>query len=214
MNTNIVTLKGTSFFTREQFQILLQTQNELNEKFVPSYKEKISTRQYGIALFNEIAEFMESTPKFENHKFWKPYLDDDTQNCKIEAIDILHFGLSIILVKYDRLEDHFSTILFGESIETGAVEFFEIVGDLMISINSLSNSEIDRTSYSVEKLFLMSFKKLLSLMCQYLNMNFNDLYDGYFKKVKLNEKRIDGGYMEGKYEKVKNGVEDNRNLKV
>lgn len=209
---NVVALEKMSFFTQEQFQKLLETQDTLNEKFVPDYKNKISTRQYGIALFNEIAEFMESTPKFENHKFWKPYLDDDIQNSKVEVIDILHFGLSIILKERERLEDHFEKLFQKKEYILGSVEFFEIVGDLMIAINSLSNPEINKTSYSVEKLFLTSFKKLLSLMLQYLNMSFDDLYEGYFKKVKLNEERINGGYMKGKYEKVKNGVEDNRKL--
>lgn len=46
-------------------------------------------------------------------------------------------------------------------------------------------------------------------MCTIVGMNANDVMDLYFKKNKLNHKRQDGGYKEGTYQKVVDGVEDN-----
>ena len=46
-------------------------------------------------------------------------------------------------------------------------------------------------------------------MCTVAGMNANDVMALYFKKNKLNHKRQDGGYKEGTYQKVVDGVEDN-----
>ena len=46
-------------------------------------------------------------------------------------------------------------------------------------------------------------------MCTVAGLEPDEVYDLYFKKHKLNEKRQDEGYKDGTYNKVVNGVEDN-----
>jgi len=49
-------------------------------------------------------------------------------------------------------------------------------------------------------------------MCTVANMNAQDVINLYFKKNELNHKRQNEGYKEGTYQKVQDGVEDNRHL--
>lgn len=49
-------------------------------------------------------------------------------------------------------------------------------------------------------------------MCTIAGMSASDVIDLYFKKNKLNHHRQDNGYKEGLYNKMQDGVEDNRKL--
>ena len=49
-------------------------------------------------------------------------------------------------------------------------------------------------------------------MCTVAGLEAKDVVDLYFKKNKLNHDRQDQGYKEGTYQKVVDGVEDNRHL--
>jgi dimeric dUTPase (all-alpha-NTP-PPase superfamily) len=49
-------------------------------------------------------------------------------------------------------------------------------------------------------------------MCLVAKMTPDDVFDLYFKKNELNHKRQDQGYKEGTYQKVVDGVEDNKTI--
>lgn len=49
-------------------------------------------------------------------------------------------------------------------------------------------------------------------MCTVAGIEAKEVIDLYLKKNELNHKRQEGGYKEGAYEKVKDGVEDNQVL--
>ena len=49
-------------------------------------------------------------------------------------------------------------------------------------------------------------------MCLVAKMTPDDVFDLYFKKNELNHKRQDQGYKEGTYEKIIDGVEDNKHI--
>ncbi len=49
-------------------------------------------------------------------------------------------------------------------------------------------------------------------MCTIAGLTAQDVVELYFKKNQLNHKRQDEGYKEGTYQKVQDGVEDNRLL--
>ena len=49
-------------------------------------------------------------------------------------------------------------------------------------------------------------------MCTVIGMDANEVFELYQKKNNLNHKRQEGGYKEGTYKKVVNGVEDNKSL--
>jgi hypothetical protein len=57
------------------------------------------------------------------------------------------------------------------------------------------------------------FAHLVASLCEYVGMDIDEMYSLYMKKNELNHERVDGGYMEGKYEKVDSeGREDNEKL--
>ena len=49
-------------------------------------------------------------------------------------------------------------------------------------------------------------------MCTIAGLSAEDVVDLYFKKNQLNHDRQNQGYKEGTYDKVKDGVEDNKQL--
>ena len=178
-----------------KFIELLEKQEELNNKFTPGWKDKVPLEKFKIAFITEFAEFLESTPKFYNHKFWKPYLEDDIQNSKVEIIDMLHFALSMI-------------ILYRKGK-------FKFVYPIKPEESKSLKDVLKRYSDFLKKPDYSNLVEFLAPLCDYHNMSFEDLYCGYFLKHDLNVKRVESGYTKGEYQKVdENGVEDNRCLKV
>ena len=49
-------------------------------------------------------------------------------------------------------------------------------------------------------------------LCQLAGLNAEDAFELYNKKNQLNHERQEGGYKDGTYEKVKEGIEDNEKL--
>ena len=153
-------------------------------------------------------------------------MQDDTQNVKVEIVDLLHFGLSLMILQQKGIQfDEQNNInveefdkLYSEMRSEYLIireESLEIYNDLIsvqelftkISIFSISDEKVD--------LFGIVFTLFLRSLCFYVNWNFLDLYQAYWKKNELNILRIQNGYMEGNYKKVdENGEEDNRRLEI
>ena len=68
-----------SMFTHDQLKRLIVAQNTLNEYYVPDWKNKVPKEKFLSAFQCEWAEFLESAPRFYDHKWWKPKMQDDTQ---------------------------------------------------------------------------------------------------------------------------------------
>ena len=81
-------------FTEKQLKDLLKAQSDLNNAYVNNWIKEVPLSKWLCAFQCEWAEFLESTPRFYGHKWWKPTLEDDIQNSKVEIVDMLHFGLS------------------------------------------------------------------------------------------------------------------------
>ena len=153
-------------------------------------------------------------------------MQDDVQNVKVEIVDLLHFGLSLMILQQKGIQfDEQNNInveefdkLYSEMRSEYLIireESLEIYSDLIsvqelftkISIFSISDEKVD--------LFGIVFTLFLRSLCFYVNWSFLDLYEAYWKKNELNILRIQNGYMEGKYKKVdENGEEDNRRLEI
>ena len=153
-------------------------------------------------------------------------MQDDVQNVKVEIVDLLDFGLSLMILQQKGIHfDEQNNInveefdkLYSEMRSEYLIireESLEIYSDLIsvqelftkISIFSISDEKVD--------LFGIVFTLFLRSLCFYVNWSFLDLYEAYWKKNELNILRIQNGYMEGKYKKVdENGEEDNRRLEI
>lgn len=213
-------------FTKDQLKRLIVAQNTLNEHYVPNWRNEVPKEKFLSAFQCEWAEFLESAPRFYDHKWWKPTMKDDTQNVKVEIVDLLHFGLSLMILQQKGIQfdnqNNLDTKEFEKLYSEMRSEYLiireeskEIYSDLIsvqelftkISIFSISDEKVD--------LFGIVFTLFLRSLCFYVNWSFLDLYQAYWQKNELNLQRIQNGYMEGKYQKVdENGEEDNRRLVI
>ncbi len=206
-------------FSKTQLENLIKAQYDLNQNYIPDFLNNVRKEKFLTAFQCEWAEFLESAPRFFDHKFWKPTLSDDTQNAKVEIVDILHFGLSLVIysqigveLKNNELEESKFSNFFKELEDRFTHRV--IKKDLNWALYYFS--EINQQIVDADKSYSFTYYLLvfLEILCDYVDWSFDDLYNAYWKKNELNLKRIKEGYMEGKYQKVIDGQEDNRSLDI
>jgi len=176
---------------KEIYKQLLEAQEELNVKYSgEKWNEKIPFEFFNLALLDEVGEFTHSVQPL--WAWWKK-TEMDEQNAIIEIIDVLHFGLSCVLyLKQRNIEE-----ILKEDI----------------------NEETLPVSFSLAKFLenatLSNLHNLILALSNFVGVDIERIFKGYFKKNELNHKRVEGGYKEGKYQKIdENGEEDNRKLDV
>jgi dimeric dUTPase (all-alpha-NTP-PPase superfamily) len=184
--------------TKQMLKQMLEAQETLNQKYTgKNWRENVPVKNFETAVFTEIAEFLESSP--EDWKWWKPDLND-RQNQYIEVIDVVHFGLSILL-KYNSMNEIADTFN-GETIYK-AFRRAEKQDIFRSMINFFECPDVN------------TFFTLIIGLCQFTKkpLSLEEVWEGYFEKNKLNFERVEGGYMKGEYQKInENGEEDNRRI--
>ena len=186
--------------TRNDFETMLKAQEDLNVKYTgENWRANVDIEQFRLAFLTEVAEFLESSP--EDWKWWKAD-KNDRQNQYIEVIDVLHFGLSIIL-KHKSVEDvmkyYENSILLDALKNSENCRLYEIINDFFYDEHPITLFAI------IHKLCMLPEKPL----------DINKVFEKYFEKNKLNQHRIENGYMKGEYQKInENGEEDNRKIKI
>jgi dimeric dUTPase (all-alpha-NTP-PPase superfamily) len=194
---------------------LLEAQQMLNAKYVPNWRESVSLEQFLTAAFTELAEWFESAPRsggvttngVEGWKWWKKNLEDDVQNKKVEVIDILHFMMSswLLISDIDVIKLH---------LEKGGPNIINDDSNLMNILNNFQ-AFIRYTCLKDIRLSVFSGVRTLKYLMKESDMTWEDLENGYYQKNKLNHNRVEGGYMDGNYQKYdENGQEDNRKLSL
>jgi dimeric dUTPase (all-alpha-NTP-PPase superfamily) len=185
--------------TKEMFREMLEAQEHLNIRYKgETWRELISGKKIEMAIFTEIAEFLESSP--EEWKWWKSDLND-RQNQYIEVIDVVHFGLTMLLRYNKNIEDIVSSFNYEDIYKL------------------FKNSENQGISNAMINFFdcpdVSTFYTLIISLCQFPEkpLFLEEVWRGYFEKNKLNIERIEGGYSKGKYQKInEKGEEDNRRI--
>lgn len=129
-------------------------------------------------------------------KWWKHSLFDDLDNAKIEAIDLLHFTLSVAIKNKISKTDFLnfpSLVSKSKNIDKDTIikETENLIG---IALDDGSPKDL-------------VFKTLK--ICGLLGMNHIDVAKLYFGKNVLNKFRQDNNYKSGGYQKTWNGEEDN-----
>lgn len=170
-------------------------QNVLNEHTVTNWRKVLTANDFKTAMFDEFAELLNSG----SWKWWKNGDKEiDTWNLKIEAIDILHFALSVYITN--------NTITTSADLVLGQYN-----NDNAYMIN---DNRIDRNVF---------INKACAVLTSDNPNNIDDLFDSlgllaeevsaiYTAKSELNFIRQDEGYKSGTYVKIKDGVEDNVKL--
>eukprot|EP01064_Diplonema_japonicum_P009087 TRINITY_DN1654_c1_g1_i1.p1 TRINITY_DN1654_c1_g1~~TRINITY_DN1654_c1_g1_i1.p1 ORF type:complete len:245 (+),score=80.84 TRINITY_DN1654_c1_g1_i1:75-737(+) len=171
--------------SKEVLQKLSQLQAGLNRRISEKWTEERKLDDWGLAVTLECAELIDSYP----WKWWKKG-KLDMKNVKIELVDILHFSLS---------------------------------GQMMSSVEDIAESTITTPLTETENA-IKTFRHIITLTNQHAfititrhmveaaaDLDFN-IVSYYVAKHTLNYIRQLGGYKDGSYKKVREGVEDNELL--
>ena len=179
-------MKGEAL--REKIKEMLDLQNKINEKVHPHWREQ--NFEWYRAIWVECAELLDHY----GWKWWKKQSPNQAQ-IELELVDIWHFGLSILLSKYD-IEKSISLISEGINDQRGSGKFRENLEDF--TSNTLQTRSFD----------LKRFNQVMNDV----GLTFEKLYVGYISKNVLNSFRQDKGYQAGTYIKDWGGIEDNEYL--
>ena len=179
-------MKGEAL--REKIKEMLDLQNKINEKVHPHWREQ--NFEWYRAIWVECAELLDHY----GWKWWKKQSPNQAQ-IELELVDIWHFGLSILLSKYD-IEKSISLISEGMTDQRGSGKFRENLEDF--TSNTLQTRSFD----------LKRFNQVMNDV----GLTFEKLYVGYISKNVLNSFRQDKGYQAGTYLKDWGGIEDNEYL--
>lgn len=191
---------------------IVELQIELNDKTVPDWVK--AGLDWDTAILVEVAEAIDST----KWKWWKAGAND-VENLKVEAIDILHFLISRILVGWDVGSS--SIEYLAEKMEAAHLMCSATPGleGPTIFTEDSDSSEIVEVLKSVGGNTLngnpfLALENLLYLF-RLLGMSKKDIYSAYMTKNILNHYRQERGYKDADsgYRKVVDGLEDNVHAK-
>lgn len=183
-----------------KFSEMLKLQNELNEHTLPFWKDHLTLDHFRVAMFDELSELLRST----SFKWWKKANKHDLWNIKIEAIDILHFAVSVLLLKeYDKHVDCETPINFGYAPnERKTVTMTD--GDGNLHHKEFISNALNMLEATTPTQFQHFFKSV--------GMDVVEVSAIYMAKVTLNKIRQNCGYKTGEYLKMKGDKEDNELL--
>ncbi len=193
---------------------MLNLQQELNDS-TNGVDWEIGVTKNGKRIDWKRCIYMESAELIDSFawKHWKAINQEpDWENIKIEAVDIWHFVMSLLLQEYklqkrgtiENLAQHiesqesflpFTTLDYRP--EVTMYEIIEMVEKMMYDVLKPEGFDLDA--------LINDFFKM-ALHC---GVNLKKLYVLYIGKNVLNGFRQDHGYKEGTYTKVWNGEEDN-----
>lgn len=174
---------------KQQIATMLELQDSMNSKVHEDWRAQ--NFEWYRAIWIECAELLDH----HGWKWWKKQQPDVNQ-IALELVDIWHFGLSLLLLKDQSLDNIAETVITAfQSVEPEA----DFPTDLeAFTANTLVTKDFD----------IAGFVGLV----KGINMTFDQLYIGYVGKNVLNFFRQDNGYQDGSYHKQWGGREDNEHL--
>ncbi|KAG5485892.1 hypothetical protein CUR178_07486 [Leishmania enriettii] len=190
---------------------LAKLQDGLNAMIDPSWRTARSLDNWALAITMESAELLDSYP----WKWWKNInAAPDLANVKIELVDILHFSLSgamqmrstpddeVPVTSLKPLKEVMTTFLPAKECTSDphGVVFFPLT-DTQNAVASFRNIIQLANTYRFDII-------TESIIYAAEDLGFN-LVAYYVAKHTLNCIRQLGGYKDGSYVKVSNGIEDN-----
>ena len=168
---------------------MLQLQGEMNTKVHSEWQEQ--EFEWYRAIWVECAELLDHY----GWKWWKKQTPDVNQ-IALELVDIWHFGLSLLLLK-------------GQSVDDIANQISEAFADPQQGDDFAADLEgFTEHTLATKDFDIGGFVKLM----HGIKMDFETLYIGYVGKNVLNFFRQDNGYQDGSYQKRWGGIEDNEHL--
>lgn len=174
----------------QQILSMLELQDAMNCKVHPDWRNQ--GYAWYRAIWVECAELMDHY----GWKWWKKQ-QPDTEQVRLELIDIWHFGLSALMQESPPSMPALAERIASEMNEKAVVTEFRA------SLESFTEWTLVNRSFST--------RYFSSLMAS-ADLGFDELYTGYIGKNVLNFFRQDHGYKDGTYTKQWQGREDNEHL--
>jgi len=175
---------------RQKLLTMLAMQDSMNTKVHPEWITQ--NYEWYRAVWIECGELMDH----QGYKWWKKQVPDSEQ-VKLEIIDIWHFGMSAMFSDYADQEAIADSILATwDGIESEGM-------DVHAATEALASSCLLNKGFSAVR-----FWQLMNAA----GLDFEALYVAYVGKNVLNFFRQDNGYKDGSYIKEWDGREDNEHL--
>jgi dimeric dUTPase (all-alpha-NTP-PPase superfamily) len=174
---------------KQQILTMLELQDSMNSKVNNDWRQQ--DFEWYRAIWIECAELLDH----HGWKWWKKQKPDVNQ-IALELVDIWHFGLSLLLLKDQTLDDICDSVV-------SAFNEVEASGDFAINLEEFTAQTLVTKDFDVN-----GFVGLV----KGINMQFDQLYIAYVGKNVLNFFRQDHGYQDGSYHKQWGGQEDNEHL--
>lgn len=175
----------------EQHQLLtlLEMQDAMNSKVNSDWRDR--NHEWYRAIWVECAEMLDHY----GWKWWK-HQECDFEQVKLELIDILHFGLSDLIVQHDNLQALAKVLSkhWPKATETG---------DFKLLLEEFTLDTLQTKHFNLNRFVELAYS---------IGLSPEDIYVGYIGKNVLNIFRQDYGYKSGEYIKVWDGREDNEVL--
>lgn len=176
-------------------QQMATIQNRLNEFTVKNWRKVLNANDFKTAMFDEFAELLNSG----SWKWWKKAGHPvDMWNLKIEAVDVLHFALSVYII--------------NNTVNSS--------GDLVLGLYNTSNNymvnnnKIDRNVFINKSCAVLTSDNPVAVddLFNSLGLLADEVSAIYTAKSELNFIRQEEGYKDGTYIKIQDGIEDNVKL--
>ncbi len=202
-------------FTTKQLELMLEAQAGLNVKYTgENWANIVPMSSFGAATMAELGELLESSPRIGDNeagwKWWKPYLENDDNNVKVEIIDIIHFTLSMLIMAYETPAEVI------EVYKNNALDVFapDEPQKMEYMLGAVSGFVVNSSSLDYHG-FIIDFTYMIDSLCHFNGMSTDEMFEIYAKKNALNAERVAGGYMESAdaYQKYdEDGNEDNTKM--
>lgn len=156
---------------KEQFEYIRKQQTILDTRILNG--NEYPENKMSIALFVELGELMNELPTYFKH--WKKSAVDNKEKALEEYVDCLHFAVS--LLNYNEIDINFTyNDCFPDSNPYSSDNIFTE----LITIASMSGFD-----HSIKKLFALGHR---------FGFTWDEIYEMYLKKNKINHERQNGGY--------------------
>jgi len=196
----------TSDLSYRRYMVMAQLQDELNELVQKDWH--LAKNDWGAFAMVEAGELLDHY----GWKWWK-HQEQDLQQAKLEAIDLLHIALSIHL-----------EITFNTSNSSGPYDKNLDISTVAFSFSNYSYLETAMTLFPTVSLALKDIVigaaagpiplASFNALCGHLGLDEDEIFSLYLGKNALNIFRQRNGYKDGTYTKHWDGLEDNQHLEA
>lgn len=184
-----------------QLSTMLSLQDAMNKKVNPQWLNA------GYAYLR--AAMIESVEGIEHHgwKWWKAQQKDLAQ-LQMELVDIWHFALSDIIIRFDGDVEQSAKTIAEELASNRTDVTFDGTKYRFADMDILDNLELMTGLCAAKRFDVPLFIQIV----EQAELDSNELYRQYVGKNVLNFFRQDHGYKEGSYIKIWHDREDNEHL--